>query len=198
MRVAVDNLNERFGAIFLPLLERLANFITNTVVPKLDAFIEGFNKLDAGTKQNILIFGVFVAAIGPLLLGIGLLMKAVRLLSAAFVALHSRIFFIPLAIAALIGAIALQVDGMDKGAQAADGFAIRILVAVELLEKASAGRFTRQSLRRPLGSWRRQESTPFSASSENGSARLIEASSSSAVGTSLRFLKGAFSLESLS
>ena len=53
MQVAVDNVKERLGAIFLPILERFANFISNSVLPRIDDFIDRFNNLDSGTKGTI-------------------------------------------------------------------------------------------------------------------------------------------------
>ena len=129
MQVAVDNVKERLGAIFLPILERFANFITNSVLPKIDDFIDRFNNLDSTTKQNIFAVGLFVAALGPALIAMGLTIKAVRLLGSALVFLQKRILLIPLAIAAVISAIALQNKSLSTGVKATDNFVVKALVA---------------------------------------------------------------------
>ena len=128
MQVAVDNVKERLGAIFLPILERFANFVTNSILPRIDDFIDRFNNLDSTTKQNIFGIGLFVAALGPALIAIGLTIKAIRLFATAILALQKRIFLIPLAIAALITAIAIQQKAFVEGMKATDNFGIRILV----------------------------------------------------------------------
>jgi len=78
MRVAVDNVKERFGEIFLPVLEAFTNFVTNQVLPRIQGLIDRFNSLDDGTKRIIAVFAAAVAATGPLLIAISLVMTAIR------------------------------------------------------------------------------------------------------------------------
>ena len=78
MRVAVDNVKERFGEIFLPVLEAFANFVTNSVLPRIQGLIDRFKGLSEGTQRIIFIFGALVAATGPLLIAISLVMTTIR------------------------------------------------------------------------------------------------------------------------
>jgi hypothetical protein len=129
MQVAVDNVKERLGAIFLPILERFANFISNSVLPRIDDFIDRFNNLDSGTKGTIAAITIFTVALGPALIAIGLTIKAVRLLGIAFVFLQKRALLIPLAIVAIISILAMQVKSLQVGVQATDNFVIKSLGA---------------------------------------------------------------------
>lgn len=136
MQVAIDNVKERLGAIFLPILEGFANFITNSVLPRIDDFINRFNNLDSATKQNIVIIGLLIAALGPALIAVGLIIKALRLLSNTLVVLQKKFLLIPLAIAAVIASIALQNESLSIGVKATDNFVIRSLVAFNNMLKS--------------------------------------------------------------
>ena len=53
MRVAIENVSERFGALLLPYIEKFANYVTNKVVPYLNklADVIGEKGLGAGIKM---------------------------------------------------------------------------------------------------------------------------------------------------
>tara|TARA_R100000700_G_scaffold3449_1_gene6488 strand:- start:476 stop:2467 length:1992 start_codon:yes stop_codon:yes gene_type:complete len=94
------DLTEQIGARLLPVVTKFAEFLVG--------LLEKFDKLDEGTKDNIVTFGLIVAAIGPILILIGKLSVGLAAASKAFAALNlimkaNPIGVVITVIAALIG-----------------------------------------------------------------------------------------------
>lgn len=76
-RIAMSEAVETLGTAFLPLMTTATNLITNKVVPAIQTAADWFNRLDNGTKQNAVAFGLIVAAAGPLLTITGKLVQGI-------------------------------------------------------------------------------------------------------------------------
>ncbi len=95
-----SDLTEQIGQRLLPVVIRFAEFLVG--------LMEKFDKLDESTKDNIVTFGLIVAAIGPILILVGKLAVGLAAVSKAFAALNmimtaNPIGIIIVAVAALIG-----------------------------------------------------------------------------------------------
>jgi len=95
-----SDLTEQIGQRLLPIVTRFAEFLVG--------LLEKFDKLDEGTKDNIVTFGLIVAAIGPILILVGKLSVGLAAASKAFAALNlimkaNPIGVVITVIAALIG-----------------------------------------------------------------------------------------------
>jgi len=98
-----------FGKILLPMATK--------VLKKIEKLIKIFGGLTESQKTVILWMGALAAAIGPVLLGAGLLLKAVLLAKAGFLGLNASMLvsvLAALAIAAAIVLIGLAVDDLVK------------------------------------------------------------------------------------
>ena len=94
------DLTEQIGQRLLPVVTKFAQFLVG--------LLEKFDKLDEGTKDNIVTFGLIVAAIGPILILVGKLSVGLAAASKAFAALNlimkaNPIGVVITVIAALIG-----------------------------------------------------------------------------------------------
>ncbi len=69
LRQAFDDLSEAIGEKLLPVI--------TPVIVKLTALLDGFSKLSPAMQNFILIGGLIAAAIGPVLIGVGMLISAV-------------------------------------------------------------------------------------------------------------------------
>jgi len=74
------DLTEQIGQRLLPIVTKLASFLVG--------LLEKFDKLDEGTKDTIVTFGLVLAAIGPILIFVGRLSVGLAAASKAFVALN--------------------------------------------------------------------------------------------------------------
>jgi hypothetical protein len=95
-----SDLTEQIGERLLPIVTRFAEFLVG--------LLEKFDKLDEGTKDNIVTFGLIVAAIGPILILVGKLAVGLSAASKAFAFLNVVMSANPIGaiitvIAALIG-----------------------------------------------------------------------------------------------
>ncbi len=95
-----SDLTEQIGQRLLPVVIRFAEFLVG--------LMEKFDKLDESTKDNIVTFGLIVAAIGPILILVGKLAVGLAAVSKAFTALNmimtaNPIGIVIVAVAALIG-----------------------------------------------------------------------------------------------
>lgn len=95
-----SDLTEQIGQRLLPIVTRFAEFLVG--------LLEKFDKLDEGTKDNIVTFGLIVAAIGPILIMVGKLSVGLAATSEAFAKLNlimkaNPIGVVITVIAALIG-----------------------------------------------------------------------------------------------
>lgn len=71
---AFDDLSEAIGEKLLPVL--------TPIIVKLTALLNGFSKLSPAMQNFVLIGGLIAAAIGPVLIGVGMLISAVGTISA--------------------------------------------------------------------------------------------------------------------
>ena len=75
-----SDLSEQIGERLLPVVTRFAEFLVG--------LLEKFDKLDEGTKDTIVTFGLVLAAIGPILIFVGRLSVGLAAASKAFGALN--------------------------------------------------------------------------------------------------------------
>jgi hypothetical protein len=74
LQIAFGELTEVIGAKLLPVI--------TPVIEKLTALLNGFDKLSPAMQNFVLIGGLIAAAIGPVLVGVGMLISAVGTISA--------------------------------------------------------------------------------------------------------------------
>ena len=106
----VEDLSGSFGAVFMPIMINLVGVLRHSVLPQIQKFIEAFKTLSPQAIVTGIQIGLFAAALGPLLIIIGYVIKAVHLLAQAFVLLTKRIVLIPLAISYIIVAMVKVTD----------------------------------------------------------------------------------------
>jgi hypothetical protein len=114
LKAEITNLTTEFGRAFMPIMLQIVRVVRDEVIPRLQGFTQAFQKLSPETINTVLKLGAFLAILGPLLIGIGFLAKALLTLSRVFVILQTSILRIPLAIALLIGLFAAQSDAQYK------------------------------------------------------------------------------------
>ena len=88
MRVAVENVSEKFGALLLPYIEKFANFVTSTVVPYLTKLSDviGEKGLGEGIKMlagDFLNLTTNMGAFGNVLLSLVAIFTTIRLVTIA-------------------------------------------------------------------------------------------------------------------
>lgn len=69
----IKDIGDSFGTILLPYVKKAAEFVQE--------LLQRFEGLDEGTQRIIIVMALVAAAIGPVLLGIGMLMKVMALLA---------------------------------------------------------------------------------------------------------------------
>lgn len=98
LRERLNDISVELGTVFLPLANRLVSAVTGVV--------EWFSKLDTGIKATIAIVVALVAAIGPLMAGLGFLMTSIiPMLKAGWLALTAVMTPLVLKIAAITAAV---------------------------------------------------------------------------------------------
>lgn len=115
----MQGLKNKLGAELAPLLmDTLIPFMENRVVPvltkiadKIGNAVKAFNSLSPAIKNTIISVTGFAAALGPVLLGLGTVLKAIPLVTAGFAALTGPV---GIAIAAIAGAGVLIAKNWDK------------------------------------------------------------------------------------
>lgn len=118
-RSMVSNLGNQIGAKLAPLLtDTLLPVLENDIVPALGkaadyvgSLIDGFNSLSIPTKKLVAGLTGFAAAIGPISLALGGLIKILPLLKIGFAALTGPV---GLTIAAVAGGATLIIKNWDK------------------------------------------------------------------------------------
>jgi hypothetical protein len=98
LRAKFSDLRAEIGQALIPIVE--------DVVDTISVWIEKFQALDPSTKEMIVKIGLFAAAIGPVILIVGQLTKAVGLLSSALAFLAAN------PIVALIAGLSAAVGGL--------------------------------------------------------------------------------------
>lgn len=112
---------DELGTALLPVLNDFLTIVRTDLLPivqsagaYLKVVAERFSNLSDSTKKQIIYFALTLAAIGPLLIGLGYLIKTISSVIKAYNALYITILRIPLAIALLIGLFAAQSDAQYK------------------------------------------------------------------------------------
>ena len=67
----------QIGASLLPIMEKGANWVSNTIIPKLQNLAEWFNKLSLGQQEFALKIALVIAVLAPLTMGIGKLVTTI-------------------------------------------------------------------------------------------------------------------------
>jgi hypothetical protein len=105
-RARIEELGESLGKVLLPLATRIAGIIIKAA--------DSFNQLSDGTKEIVVIIGALAASIGPVLIGIGTLIKILPFLGAAFTALTGPIGIVVTAVAIGTAAIILNWEEVQR------------------------------------------------------------------------------------
>jgi hypothetical protein len=114
LKAELTNLTTEFGRAFMPIMLQVVSVVRDQVIPRLQGFTQAFQKLSPETINTVTKLGLFLVILGPLLIGIGYLAKAILTLAQVFRILQNSILRIPLAIALLIGLFAAQSDAQYK------------------------------------------------------------------------------------
>lgn len=114
LKAELTNLTTEFGRAFMPIMLQVVSVVRDQVIPRLQGFTQAFQKLSPETINTVTKLGLFLVILGPLLIGIGYLAKAILTLAQVFKILQASILRIPLAIALLIGLFAAQSDAQYK------------------------------------------------------------------------------------
>lgn len=108
MRARFEDISVEIGQVFLPVLTKIVGAVTGVV--------NWFSNLDAGVKKTIVIVGAIVAAIGPLLVGLGFLMTtilpALKVGFTVLTAVMSPLTLKILAVTAVVGGLILITKGI--------------------------------------------------------------------------------------
>jgi hypothetical protein len=135
IRLSLLQVGDEIGMAVLPLIQQLADFISNKlvpmIVPKIKTVVEVFKNLSDRTKMVLLGIVAFAAGIGPLLIVIGVAIKAVVALSKAFLLLFKTKILIPLLVVALIGAFRAQSDAQYQLAKESGQTWKQIAIVIE-------------------------------------------------------------------
>lgn len=115
----IQILKTRIGAELAPVLqETILPLLNDTIIPLFNKFadrisvvIKAFNDLPSSTKNAIVVLTGVATAIGPILLGLGGLLKLLPLIGAGFTALTGPVGLIVTAIA---GAVVLIIKNWDS------------------------------------------------------------------------------------
>jgi hypothetical protein len=122
-RIQIDTLKDSLGGIgneigiaFLPVAKQFVEILQNNIIPAVRSIIGFFNGLSDTTKKVIAVVGGLVAAIGPLLVGIGFfastILPALKVGLAAVSALFSPIALKIAAVTAVVVGLGLVVKGL--------------------------------------------------------------------------------------
>lgn len=97
LKNALGDLGEEIGTILMPMVQQIVGWLQD--------FVDWLQKLSPATKTTIVAIGGLVAAIGPLSLGLGTVLKMLPLLKAGFAAMLGPVGLVATAIAAVTTAI---------------------------------------------------------------------------------------------
>ena len=114
LQASVSDLTAQFGMVFMPVMLEVVSVIRDEIIPKVAGFIQAMQKLSPETVKTGVKIALFLAVLGPLLIALGAVTRAVLLLARVFVILQTSLLRIPLAIALIVGLIAAQSDAQYK------------------------------------------------------------------------------------
>lgn len=77
IKTQLSNVALQIGSSLLPIMQTLADFVSNNIVPKLQTLADWFNSLSVGQQEFALKALLVVAALAPLTSGIGKLVSTV-------------------------------------------------------------------------------------------------------------------------
>ena len=104
------NTKLQLGQALLPVMEKVADVLDESVIPVLQDFSEWFSNLSPDTQSAIIAILGFIAILSPLLIGIGKISTGVSGLITLLGKLKSASLTTSLAVGSLIAAAALVVD----------------------------------------------------------------------------------------
>ncbi len=104
------NVALQLGSSLLPIMQQLADWISNRVIPQLQKLSEWFGSLSPGVQGAILAILGLIAIAGPMLMAIGQMTVGVSSLIKLFGKLKAAQWLTIAGFAAMIGAIALAFD----------------------------------------------------------------------------------------
>jgi hypothetical protein len=142
MRIFTESIKEigaNLGQILLPAFTKM--------VTKVNEALKAFMDLDEGTKKTILILTGIVAAVGPILIGLGQLPGLLSLAAGGFRLLTAAMVANPiLAVATAIAAVTTAIIAYRKSQKKANEEALKQMNLVQLNEKIEALEKRKQSL----------------------------------------------------
>jgi TP901 family phage tail tape measure protein len=103
LKTEISNLSTELGEILLPII--------TPVISRVRDFVSGIRDLSPEAKKMVVVVAGITAAVGPLLLSLGSLLKMLPLITAGFTAITSPI---GIAVAAIAGAAILVVKNWDS------------------------------------------------------------------------------------
>lgn len=102
LKTIAEEISLQFGKVFLPTVTEVGI--------KIRELGKWFLSLDDSIKKNIVVFAGIAAAIGPVLLGLGTLMKTIPLITAGFAAMTGPVGLAVAAITIGIGVVLANLD----------------------------------------------------------------------------------------
>lgn len=132
------SLKDEIGKALLPVMADVIAIIRNDLAPLavtaagfIKSLADRFAELDDNTKKQVFAFILMLAAIGPVLIIISKLIKAMLVLAGVFALLTKAVILIPLAILALISIFRAQSDAQYQLARETGDTWTAIAVVIE-------------------------------------------------------------------
>lgn len=147
-KAEVADLTAKFGQAFLPIALQVTATLRDRLLPTVQRLVEWFGGLSSGARKNIVVFGAMLAAAGPLVLVIGKLISAFKILGPAIALVKSATLKLNaamlanpyIAAAVAVGVFAAAIYGAVKAYQTLraehDAF------TVQTVEQAGVKKFT--------------------------------------------------------
>jgi predicted nucleic acid-binding Zn-ribbon protein len=133
-----SNLKDEIGKALIPVMGDLVIMIRTYIVPiaekaafAIKTLADRFLELDDNTKKQIVGIVLFAAVLGPALVLVASLIRAITLLAGAFLLLTKAVLIIPVGILLLIGAFRAQSDAQYKLAVETGSTWKQIAIAIE-------------------------------------------------------------------
>lgn len=104
------NVALQLGAALLPIMEDIAEFLSSTVIPKLQEFSAWFGNLDESTQKTILKLLAFIALAAPILIAVGKMSKGVSSLITLFQKFNTAQGKVALGFMSILAAAGLAFD----------------------------------------------------------------------------------------